>query len=137
MHRLLYPGDTIPKIFIFFGDLQYYSILLLVESLIIKSLLESTEKPSVWMTNLTTYAKSNSFMSVLAGDNTKKLPEDSEELIDNVEQEKSTNAVRKTFCRFVDRTLTVVTVVVFAFMFMSLFPRGYLTANYDPVESLS
>jgi hypothetical protein len=137
MHRLPYPGDTIPKVFIFFGDLQYYSILLLVESLIIKSLLESTEKPSVWMTNLTTYAKSNSFISVLAGDNTKKLPEDSEELIDNVEQEKSTNAVRKTFCRFVDRTLTVVTVVVFAFMFMSLFPRGYLSANYDPVESLS
>ncbi|KAG5676672.1 hypothetical protein PVAND_006490 [Polypedilum vanderplanki] len=134
---LPYPGDMLPKVFIFFGDLQLYTLLLLIETLFIKAYLENLEKPSEWIITITKFTKSNFILAAVLSENTKKLPENADDLIENVEHEKTAKEVRKSFCLLIDRTLTIITVVIFSFMFFTLFPKGYLSSNYNPIESLS
>lgn len=50
---------------------------------------------------------------------------------------KSTENGYLIFCRIMDVILFLSVLITFIAMFIALFPKGYLSADYDPIETLS
>lgn len=133
-------GENSPKVLTFFGDLQIYATFLLIETIAIKMILAKTktgENPSNWMKSMVLFVKTNSKLGFIMNEHSKKLPEDSTELIENMKSDSSNYEIYKTFCQIVDFILVIVTLIIFTLMFLSLFPKGFLTYSYDPIEYLS
>lgn len=66
-----------------------------------------------------------------------KLPENATELVEHVQQQATDKSVVQNFVRLVDRLFTLLTLVLFSFMFFSLFPKGYLSYGYNPTDILT
>lgn len=72
---------------------------------------------------------------ILIKDSTEKLPEDISGLMENMKKPNENSYF--IFCRIINVLSFLATFIIFIAMFIALFPKGYLSVDYDPIESLS
>lgn len=126
-----------PTVLTFFEDLQIYATLLLIQSLILKGMLTFSEKPPDWMTITINKITTAPLTGIFVEKTSKKLPEDAGELVEQIQQQATDKSIVENFVRLVDRSFIILTLVLFCLMFWTLFPKGYLSASYNPIEVLS
>lgn len=107
-----------------------------MQTIILKAVLLCSEKCPAWMTN--TILKINTFplSQLFLEQSSIKLPENATELVEHVKQQASDKLVVQNFVRLVDRLFILLTLILFPFMFFSLFPKGYLSYGYNPTDIL-
>jgi Neurotransmitter-gated ion-channel ligand binding domain len=128
-------GDSVPNALIFFRDSQILSTFLLIQSIVVKTIiLKADEKPHMWIQSIVSSATSNHIGEFLLTSATPKI-EDAEDLVESVKKLSSDQTIWFTFCKLIDRVLFFAFLVLYIFMFVALLPEGYLTVNYDPIES--
>ncbi|CAG9798693.1 unnamed protein product [Chironomus riparius] len=130
-------GDKTPKVLTFFDDLQIYGTLLLMQTIILKTILTCSEKCPIWMTNSVLKINTFPLSQLLVKQSSLKLPENATELVEHVKQQASDKLVLQNFVRLVDRLFILLTLILFPFMFFSLFPKGYLSYGYNPTDILT
>lgn len=117
--------------------MQIVGLIILLETFILYTILTQKSKAPIWIKNLLLKIPDNRFGMILVGVNLKKLPEDVTELVENVQTETPDNVTYEKFCNIIDWISLIVIVIIFIFMYIAIFPRGYLSFNYDPIESIS
>lgn len=137
-HRLPYCGDSIPNALIFFRDSQIIAAFLLLETIAIKSFMIKTNdlRPYLWIQSTVTMATTNRVGEFLLTPTTNKV-EDATDLVESVKRLSSDEIVWTTFYKLIERVLLFAFLILYFFMIISLLPEGYLSATYDPIESMS
>lgn len=120
----------------FFTDMQIVTTVILIQSVIFSILLDTTENPSAWLEKFNEAFKTNRFGSILIKSSMEKLPEDISGLMENMMTKPRENAYL-VYCRIMNFISFLAVLITFTLMFISFFPKGYLSFDYDPIESLS
>jgi len=89
------------------------------------------------MTNIILKINTFPLSQLLVEQSSIKLPENATELVEHVNQQATDKSVVQNFVRLVDRLFTLLTLILFPFMFFSLFPKGYLSYGYNPTDILT
>ena len=74
---------------------------------------------------------------LLVEETTSKIPEDAGELVEQVKQNLTDVAVVQNFVRISDRFFIILIIILSSVMFWLLFPKGYFSSDYDPMDILS
>lgn len=130
-----FPGDEIPNVVKFFLDLQIVTTIILMQSLIVNSISTSPQKPSDYVEKFNQIFTKNALGEALMKP-AEKLPQDISTLMDDLNRKPSRESVYFLFCRIIDCFCFICALITFAFLFMSLFPKGYLSNNYNPIDVL-
>lgn len=107
---------------------------LLFETIVVKLLTMSRNKPFKWVETITTFATKNIFGAFILTTPTQKTPEDARDLVENLEKITTDELIWITFCRLTDRTVFAILLFLYALMIGRLLPNGYKAINYTPVE---
>lgn len=97
--------------------------------------LDIKDTPSAWIAKINQIFSSNRVGEILIKDSTEKLPEDISGLMEKMQKQEENGYL--IFCRIVDVISFLSVLITFIAMFIALFPKGYLSADYDPIEMLS
>ena len=128
-------GDSVPSVLIFFRDSQIITALLLVESIVMKTLIaKSDERPFLWIQSVVTSATSNRVGEFLLIPTSSKI-EDAADLVESVKKSSSDANIWAAFCKLVDRILFFVFLCLYLLMFIGLLPEGYLYAKFDSIDT--
>jgi hypothetical protein len=128
-------GDSVPSVMIFFRDSQVISTLLLIQTLIIKTLItKSDQRPFLWIQSIVTFATTNRVGEILLTQTAPKI-EDAADLVESVKKSSLDESIWLAFCKLIDRILFFVFFILYFIMFIALLPEGYLTAKFDPIEA--
>lgn len=130
-----YPGDEIPNVVKFFTDLQIVATIILMQSVIVNIISTSKQTPSDLVEKINQIFARNRIFVITKPD--EKLPQDVSALMEGLNKQMTTENVHMTFCRIIDCFCFLFSLITFVIMFWSLFPRGYMSSSYDPIETLS
>lgn len=97
--------------------------------------MDNRDPPSTWMEKINQTLTTNQIGEILIKDSVEKLPDDVSGLMENMKKPPENSYL--IFCRIINALSFFAALIIFITMFIGLFPKGYLSANYDPIESLS
>lgn len=115
--------------------MQLVTTTILLQCVILGIILDTDQSAGTWIEKINETFMTNRMGEILINDASEKLPEDISGLMENMK--KSPENAYLVFCRIIDVISFLVVLVLFITMFIALFPKGYLSADYDPIESLS
>lgn len=130
-----FPGDKIPNVVNFFLDLQIATTIILIQCVIVNVISTSPQKPSDYVEKINQIFTKSAIGEALTKP-AEKLPQDVSALMDNLNRKPSRESVYLIFCKIIDSFCFVCALITFAFLFTSLFPKGYLSYNYNPIDVL-
>lgn len=107
--------------------------LILIQSVILRMIMDKDETPNAWIEKINQTFTANRLGGMLA--KTPSLPEDIPGLMENLY--KSPESSYLAFCRIIDFLSFLALLICFITMFIALFPKGYLSVDYNPLEMLS
>lgn len=134
---MTFPGDEIPNVVKFFLDLQIVTTIILIQSVILNVISTSPHQPSDYVEKFNQIFTKYSLGEALTNPAEKQLPQDVSALMKNLTRKPSRESVYLIFCKIIDCFCFICTLIIFIFLFMSLFPKGYLSFNYNPIDVLS
>lgn len=129
-------GSGIPNVGKFFLDLQIVATIILIQSIIVNIFSTNSQKPIDLIEKFNQIFTRYRFVEVIAKP-VDKLPQDVSALIEDLNKQTTKENIRMTFCRIIDCFCFLLAFITFVTMFWSLFPRGYFSSNYNPLETLS
>lgn len=115
--------------------MQLITTAILVQSVMFRITLDTHENSSVWVEKINQIFTNNRMGEILTRDSTEKLPEDVLGLMENLKKPAENSYL--IFCRIINILSFLAALIIFIIMFIALFPKGYLSVDYDPIESLS
>jgi hypothetical protein len=115
--------------------MQIITTIILIQCVIFRIVLDSQDIPSAWVDKINQTFTINRMGEILIKTSTEKLPEDVSGLMENLK--KPSDHSYSLFCRIINVISFLAALIIFITMFIALFPKGYLSVDYDPIESLS
>lgn len=110
----------------------FITLVLLIETIVVKLIIESTEKPALWMESITVSARSNRIGAFIFPLH-RLQKQDSVELIEKDTDRKSNDHfIRITYTKIIDGTLFLILILMYAEMIYKIF----LTDIPEPYEYL-
>lgn len=116
--------------------MQIISTLILMQSIIVNIISTSFQKPIELIEKFNQIFTTNRIGEVIAKP-LENLPQDVSTLMENLNKQTAKENILMTFCRIIDCFCFLLTLITFSIMFWSLFPKGYLSSDYDPIETLT
>lgn len=129
------------NVLIYFRDSYLIAGFLLVQTVLFKQMIvrSKNQQPNSLIQGTVSLVMKNHVGELLIAPMTPKI-EDATELVESVSSVRklSSNEIMcVNFCKIIDRVLFVAFTLLYSYMVISLLPRGYLTINYEAIESLS
>lgn len=127
-----------PNVEIFFRDSQLITAFLLIVTILLRKLIarSSSQRNYLWIQATVSFATSNRVGDFLLAPMAPEI-NDVDELVESVRKLSTNETICLNFCKLIDRVIFLALSLVYILMASSLLPKGYLTANYDSIESLS
>ena len=99
------------------------TLILLIETFVVKLIVESTYKPALWMESIAVTTRSNKICAFIFSIN-RLQKQDSIELIEEEDDKKSNHYfIRLTFTKIMDRFLFLILIFIYINMILNTFPN--------------
>ncbi|KAG5676671.1 hypothetical protein PVAND_006489 [Polypedilum vanderplanki] len=126
LNWLLPSSDSVPNIYTFFCDSQIITTLLMLYSMIFKILIEDDDDERVWLRKVMVFLDKSLIGKFVINQEKDVICNESPKSVDEAFRKP---AVMRNFCRFIDRILITVLIMLYVFMFYILMPKDRENTN--------
>lgn len=113
--------DSVPNVWIYFIDSQYFTVFLMFETIFLKIFLVSKEKSDNWVRDVVSHVNKISFGRSIQSPQFQPITDDTSE---SLKKSSPDAVIRQQFYRLLDRSLLAITAVVYAVMLKKLMPEA-------------